>query len=157
MSAKIDVDVARPPGLPTEWPSPEDRPLRGGEANAWMLYELSSGVTVSHEVQWSQRGGTSRFQMEIYGTEGSILVCVPRTGENLAISVLQEPGTHNRKVDWIVPELPGRPMGQAQHEALLQDIREGRADPPGIAGMAVLKVCYAAREAASTGSWVDVA
>ena len=155
VSARIDEEIEPVQAGVTRSVPREERPLLGGEANAWMLYELSSGATVSHEVQWAQRGGTSRFQMEIYGTEGSILVRVPRTGEDLAISILKEPGADNRQVDWIVPKLPGSRMGQAQHEELIEGIRRGDSRAPGEAGMAVLGVCEAARRSADTGCWVD--
>ena len=139
-----------------------DRPnmdllIQGEELNAWMLYELSGGATVSHEVQWSQRGGTARFQTEVYGTEGSVLVRVPRTGEDLAAAhLVGEPGAESRKFDWVTPELPGRPMGQAHHEWLLGAIRKGDPVCRGDDGMAVLQVCEAIRRSAAAGAWVDV-
>jgi UDP-N-acetylglucosamine 3-dehydrogenase len=154
--ARIDADVAPPPGVAASWDSPRDRPLSGGEANAFLLYELSGGAMVSHEVQWSARGGTSRFQLEIYGTAGSILVRVPRTGELLAVSTLAHPGTEDRKLEWHVPALPERPMGQAQHRALFDAVRAGQVDDPGGHGLAVLRTFAAARRSAETGAWAEV-
>ena len=71
---------------------PDDRPLAGGEANAFLLYELSNGATVDHEVQWAARDGTSRFQMEVCGTMGSLCSRIPRTGEDLAVSLVTDAG-----------------------------------------------------------------
>jgi predicted dehydrogenase len=154
--AQIDENVGPVPGPAAAWEDPLDRPLRGGEANAFLMYELSGGATASHEVQWAARGGTSRFQLEIYGTAGSILVRVPRTGEDLAISTLKEPGTERREVEWHVPDLPGRPLGEAQHQALLDAVRSRAVADPGRRGMAVLEVFAAARASAQTGRWVNV-
>lgn len=155
--ARIEEDEPDPSAIADPSKPDVNRPIQGNEVNAWLLYELASGVTVSHEVQWSQRGGTSRFQLEVYGTEGSILVRVPRTGEDLAVAALKgEPGAESRDFGWITPELPGRPMGEAHHEALLAAIRNGTSASPGQEGMAVLRVFEAARRSATSGSWVDV-
>ncbi len=134
-----------------------DLPLQGGELNAWMLYELSGGATVSHEVQWSQRGGTSRFQTEVYGTDGSVLVRVPRTGEDIAVAHLSgQPGAESRKFEWTKPELPGRPTGHAHHEWLFDTIRKREPMIQGDYGMAVIRVCEAIRRSAAAGAWADV-
>ena len=154
--ARIGDDVGPVPGSFATWDDPLDRPLSGGEANAFLLYELSAGAPACHEVQWAARGGTSRFQLEIYGTEGSILVRVPRTGEDLAVSTLKEPGTESRKTEWHVPRLPGRPLGQAQHRALFDAVKAQDTSNPGKGGMAALKVFAAARRSSETGTWVDV-
>jgi len=156
--ARIDEDEPAGPPIPDPSVPDEDRPLWGGEANAWLLYELTSGVAVSHEVQWAARGGTSRFQLEIYGTEGSILVRVPRTGEDLAVAFLDgEPGGESRSFKWVVPELPGTPPGHAHHRAVFEAVRRGSAGCPGEEGMAALRICEAARRSAAAGAWVDVA
>jgi len=148
-SVGSDIDTSKPN---------EDLSLEGSELNAWMLYELSGGATVSHEVQWSQRGGTSRFQTEVYGTEGSVLVRVPRTGEDLSVAALEgEPGGESRKFGWSKPELPGKPMGHSHHEWLFDTIRKGDPVCRGKYGMAVLCVCEAIRRSAAAGTWVDVA
>jgi predicted dehydrogenase len=155
---KIDADIA-PQELASPPPGgypPDERPLFGGEANAWLLYELASGVTVSHEVQWSQRGGASRFQMEVYGTCGSALLRLPRISDLLAISLAKGGDENSQQIEWVIPQLPGLPMGQAHHQAVLRAIREGSAVPPGSEGMAVLRVCEAARRSANSGCWVDV-
>ena len=146
-------------GSASDWGRPDpDLVLQGDELNAWMLYELSGGATVSHEVQWSQRGGTSRFQTEVYGAEGSVLVRVPRTGEDLAVAhLVGEPGAESRKFEWVTPALPGRPAGQAHHEWLLDTIRKGDPVCRGQGGMAAIRVCEAIRRSASAGTWVDVA
>lgn len=136
----------------------EERDLRGGEVNAFMLYELDSGATVSHEVQWSQAAGASRFQSEVYGTHGTILLRVPRTGADLAVHSTPDADNPLREtVEWRTPELPGREMGAAQHEALI-DALLGRGDGAQTAqdGLAVLKVCEAARQSVVSGGWEDV-
>lgn len=136
----------------------ERRVLLGGEVNAWMHYELSSGAFVSHEVQWSQRAGTWRFQAEVYGTEGTIFLRVPRTGADLAfVSTADLEQREKKSAEWVVPTLPERPMGQAHHEALIRSILAGEGSAQTAEdGMAVLKVCEAARRAAETRRWVHV-
>ncbi|MFQ5810476.1 MAG: Gfo/Idh/MocA family protein, partial [Armatimonadota bacterium] len=132
-------------------PNP-DRVLLGNEVNAWMQYELSGGTVVSHEVQWSQTAGTFRFQVEVYGTQGTIFLRVPRTGEDLAIASGAE-----KRPDFVVPELPGRPMGQALHEELIRSVATGEWNAQvGEDGVAVLRVCEAARRADEGDCWVDV-
>jgi len=126
--------------------------LLGGEVNAWMHYELSEGTLVSHEVQWSQAAGTSRFQVEVYGTEGTIFIRVPRTGDDLAVAIGAE-----KRPDFVAPELPERPMGQANHEPVIRSIATGEWEAQTAEdGMAVLRVCEAARRTAENDCWVDV-
>ncbi len=137
----------------------EERDLRGGEVNAFMLYELDSGATVSHEVQWSQAAGASRFQSEIYGTHGTILLRMPRTDADLAVH--STPGSDDPRgesVAWETPELPGRGLGAAQHEALIEALLTGHTGNAQTVedGLAVLKVCEAARQSAISGCWEDV-
>ena len=152
--ARIGPDISPPPGVTQEWDDPLDRPLVGGEANAFMLYELTNGATVSHEVQWSARGGTSRFQMEVYGTKGSLFLRMPRTGEDLAVSLVTDAGA--RSMAWVVPELPGSPPGHVHHRAILDAVVTGEADPPGAHGMAALRVFEAARRSRETGAWARI-
>jgi len=156
--SKLEMEGAQSSGADVATDTPNlDLRLQGDEVNAWMLYQLSGGATVSHEVQWSQRGGTSRFQTEVYGTDGSVLVRVPRTDEDLAVAYLSgEPGAESRKFEWAKPELPGRPMGQAHHEWLLDTIRKGEPMIQGDYGMAVIRVCEAIRRSAAAGVWVEV-
>ncbi len=136
----------------------EERDLRGGEVNAFMLYELESGAAVSHEVQWSQAAGASRFQTEIYGTHGTILLRSPLTEADLAVhSTPDAEDPLDESIDWRTPELPGREMGAAQHEALIEALLTGEdgaqtADD----GLAVLRVCEAARQSAVCDRWEDV-
>jgi len=123
----------------------EQRDLRGGELSAFMLYELASGATVSHEVQWSQAAGAPRFTSEVYGTEGTILLRAARTDADLAYS-------RGRIVEWLTPELPGREMGAAQHEAVIRSLLTGgRSAQSPEDGLAVLRVCEAARQSMVSG------
>ena len=136
----------------------EDRDLRGGETEALLLYELASGATATHEVQWSQAAGASRFQTEIYGTHGTILLRPPGTGADLVMH--STPGADDplsEPVDWRTPELPGREKGAAQHEALIEALRPGGAGAQTARdGLAVLRVCEAARQSALCERWEDV-
>jgi len=150
-------DEAEPPVSPGP-DARAQRDLMAGDLNAFSLYELSSGVTVSHEVQWSQAAGSSRFQTEVFGTHGTVLVRVPRTGSDLAyVSARDSERPMKERVEWVVPDLPGRPMGQAHHETLIHSLLTGDASAQNAAdGLAVLKVCEAARTSSETDGWVDV-
>lgn len=131
--------------------------LRGGEVNAFALYELTCGATVSHEVQWSMAAGAARFATEVYGTHGTILLHAPPTGVEIAVH--STPGAKNplrEPVNWLTPELPGRPMGAAQHEALIRALLTGEGAQTAEDGLAVLRVCEAARHSAATGCWAEV-
>ena len=151
LSAKFDEGDSQSAPAEMDSSPQEDRILLGKEVSAWMHYELSSGAVVSHEVQWAQIG-TVRFEAEIFGTEGAIFLCAPRTGEQLAYTSTSSPDS-----GWIVPELPGRSMGQSQHETLIQSILTGDGSAQtGHDGMAVLRVCEAARRSAESRRWVEV-
>jgi UDP-N-acetylglucosamine 3-dehydrogenase len=134
-----------------------DAPLNGDELNAVILYELSGGIMVTHEVQYAQRGGTERFQTEIYGDKGSILLRVPRTGEAMAVSHLRGmPDGENRHFDWTIPKLDQSAFGQAHHEAVLAAIQDNSRELEDDTGMAVLRVCDAIRRSISARGWVDL-
>lgn len=137
--------------------APEDRRLEGNEVNAWLLYELSGGATASHEVQWSQPGGTSRFQAEVYGSLGSLHLRVPRTGERLIMTRHADAAdVSNFDPGWTLPEVPDTPRGIAHHRALFDRIRGGSDAPQGQEGLSVLAVCEAARRSAATGAWAEL-
>ena len=136
----------------------ERRDLRGGEVNAFALYELACGATVSHDVQWSMAAGAERFQCEVYGTHGTILLHVPRVWDSLVVHSTPDADNPLREpVDWQTPELPGRSLGTAHHEAVIQTLL-GREETAQIAedGLAVLRVCEAARHSAASGCWAEV-
>ena len=136
----------------------DERDLRGGEVNAFMLYELDSGATVSHEVQWSQAAGASRFECEVYGTHGTIMLRSPRSDADLALhSTPDADNPLKEPVEWRTPALPGREMGAAQHEAVIDALLgRGHDAQSGADGLAVLRVCEAARQSALSGCWEDV-
>ena len=136
----------------------DERSLLAEDLNAFSLYELSSGATVSHEVQWSEAAGTSRFQTEVYGTHGTILVRVPRTGADLAyFTAADSDRPTGQPVEWVVPDLPRRPMGLAHHETVIRRVLGGDDTAQNAEdGLAVLKVCEAARVSQETGGWADV-
>ncbi len=135
----------------------EQRDLRGGEVNGFALYELACGATVSHEVQWSMAAGAARFATEVYGTHGTILLHAPPTGAEIAVH--STPGADNplrEPMDWQTPELAGLAMGQAHHEALIDALLTGEGAQSAEEGLAVLRVCEAARHSAASGCWAEV-
>jgi predicted dehydrogenase len=160
---RVCAELHDPGFQPSEWTTLDpEQSLLGSEINAFLLYELADGATASHEVQWSARAGTSRFQTEVYGTEGTLYLRVPGTDAALSYaSTADLPQGAKRTFTWTTPELPGRRMGLAQHEAVIESVRacaEGGdwTAQTGKEGMAVLAVCAAARQSAATGKWINV-
>jgi len=84
-------------------------------------------------------------------------VRVPRTGSDLTVAKLVgDPGGESREFEWLAPDLPGLPLGQAHHQAVFDAIRGDSPPRPGEYGMAVLEVCAAIRRSAAAATWVDV-
>lgn len=156
VTARVEPDVAAPPWGYAVWQDRLDRPLTGGEPAAFLTYELSGGAVASHEIQWAARGGTLRFQMEIYGTDGSLHLRVPRTGNQLAVALVDHPGADGSPWQWHIPELATCPFGQRHHQALFDAVRARQVEKPGHSGMAVLEVFEAARRSIDLGAWVQV-
>lgn len=154
--AKVESDVAPPPWGYPAWQDPLDRPLSGGEANAFLMYELADGAIATHEIQWSAHDNTSRWQTQIYGTAGSVFIRVPGAGGDLAVAALADRTQERSKLQWQALQLPGNPMGRLHHQALLDAVRARHIENPGHDGMVALRVFHAARQSSETGSWIEV-
>ncbi|MCL4426245.1 MAG: Gfo/Idh/MocA family oxidoreductase [Firmicutes bacterium] len=100
---------------------------------ALATYRLTGGVIAIHEMSWSHRSPVDRFSMEIYGSEGS-LVLRSALGPLAVFSPRLGP-------DWFVPRLTEPPVGIAQHRAFLAAIQPGATvEPSGRDGLKAVEV-----------------
>jgi predicted dehydrogenase len=106
------------------------------EDHALALYRFPSGAIASHEMSMSEVAGCDRFTLEIYGERGTIWLRSARGP--LAIHAPLHTGTR----DWVVPALPVREPGAAQHQAFL-DIVRGTLAPDATAGDGLASVLVA--------------
>jgi predicted dehydrogenase len=81
--------------------------------SAWATYRFGNGVTASHDMSMIEAAGTDRFGMEIYGTDGTIV-----------LRGAAGPLRLRRKgaASWETPALPMPPLGQRQHRRWLDGI-----------------------------------
>jgi predicted dehydrogenase len=107
-------------------------------------YRLAGGALASHEISWSHRSPVDRFSLEIYGSEGSLVL---RTGLGPLAVFSSKFGP-----DWVVPRLTDPPMGEAHHRAFLAAARgEGPAEPSGADGLRAVQVVESLYKQASRG------
>jgi predicted dehydrogenase len=110
------------------------------EDHALAIYRFASGALATHEMSLSEVAGCDRFTLEIYGERGTIWL---RSGRGpLAIHAPLHTGTR----DWVVPVLPVRVAGAAQHQEFL-DIVRGTLAPDttssdGLASVLVAEAIY---------------
>ncbi|MFZ5825721.1 MAG: Gfo/Idh/MocA family protein [Bacillota bacterium] len=96
-------------------------------------YQLAGGVLASHEVSWSHRSPVDRFSMEIYGSDGSLVVR-SRMGPLALFS--RQLGS-----EWLVPRLTDPPMGAAHHRDFLRAVRgEPNTAPGGADGLRTVEI-----------------
>ncbi len=134
----------------------EEVNLLGNEVNAWMLYGLSNGATISHEIQWSQIGGTKRFEAEIYGTSGTIFLFTPETGHSLAYTT-RKGGSDSMEYTWHYPDVAKSFFGYTHHKTIIESLRNAdNSAQSGKDGLAVIQVCEAARRSNREHGWVEV-
>ena len=96
------------------------------EDTALALYELESGVRVSHEISYTEVAGCDRFRLEIYAEFGTVWLRSERGSAALFAPLL------TRTNDWIVPNLQREPFGAAHHRHWLAIVRgdDARDDTP---------------------------
>lgn len=116
------------------------------------IYELQNGAICSHEISWTQIEGYKRFEMEIYGSEGSILI---RSGIGpLCIA--------SRKLNldgqWLLPDLPRQFLGVVHHQDFVQAVREAPTSLTALLqdGVRSIEVVTALSESTLTGRTVSV-
>lgn len=115
--------------------------------HALATYRLVGGALVSHEQCWAEAGGTSRFRLEIHGTDASValtdpdgpLTLISRDGERRTIPPATEPV-----------------LGYRHHERWLASVRAGADDGTARDALRGLRVVEAIGAAAATGSVVEL-
>lgn len=110
------------------------------------LYRFRAGSLGSHEMSLAEVQGCDRFRLELYCAEATVWL---RT-ERGPLAVYAPALTGSR--EWVVPDLPSRPLGARQHARWL-DILRGRvpSDPTAEDGLATLLVSEALQRSAATG------
>jgi UDP-N-acetyl-2-amino-2-deoxyglucuronate dehydrogenase len=118
--------------------------------SAWATYTFTSGVVASHDMSMIEATGCDRFRMEIYGTEGTIVL----RGEGGLLRVRRR-----GMAEWSIPALPTPPFGQRHHQRWIDGItgdapREETARDA-LGGMLIAEAI--ARSAAALGARTEVA
>ena len=131
-----------------------ERRLRDGsivrpdnEDHAFATYQFENGAVASHEMCFSEIAGTDRFLLEIVCEEATLHLRGPR-----GPLALYAPSVTGR-AEWVVPDLPARPLGARHHVAFL-DIVRGRSAPDdtaesGLATLLVAEAIYRSAERAT--------
>lgn len=117
----------------TEVESGDRRIVPDNEDFALASYRLAGGALAAHEISWSHRSPVDRFSLEIYGSEGSLVL---RTGLGPLAVFSSRLGP-----DWVVPRLIHPPMGAAHHRAFLTAVQgRGPVEPSGQDGLRAVAV-----------------
>ena len=88
------------------------------EDNAAAIYQMASGIQVSHEMSWTEIAGCDRFRMEVYFEKGTVWL---RSGRGPAAFATETP---DRSLEWSEPVLSEAPFGQAHHRHWLEILRQ---------------------------------
>lgn len=109
------------------------------EDNVLALYQLEGGALGAHEISWTESSPPRRFEAELRGEDGVILI---RSGLGSPLAVSSRKLENNNR--WITPFLPYEPFGVRQHKAFLDAVL-GRAplETPGEDGLATVQVVEA--------------
>jgi len=121
------------------------------EDSATVIYNISGNILGLHDISWSQKAGTKRFEAEIYGEEGTIYI---RRGNYPLMIASSKTGTVDH---WLIPELLNKPMGYDQHRDFALGIL-GICEPSLKAedGLATIKVVEAIYESAIKREFVKI-
>jgi predicted dehydrogenase len=141
-TVKADISVGRP----VRELADGTRVRSALEDNAMALYRLADAVGVSHEMSWTELRGCDRFRLELYAENGTVLLRTER-----GPAAVYAPSVTGKE-EWLVPQFPDAPFGQAHHRHWLEVVR-GEAPPDGTAqaGLRSVMVAEAVYAAARTG------
>jgi predicted dehydrogenase len=105
------------------------------EDHAIAIYKTINNCLVNHEISWNHRSPVDRFSMELYGSEGSILL----RGALGPLAIQSEKFGEGK--EWFVPELPYSPFGATQHQAFIDMIANAtQASPSGVDGLRGIEI-----------------
>jgi predicted dehydrogenase len=83
------------------------------------IYGLENGGTCVHEISWTQYAGYSRFEMEIFGSDGTIFI---RSGLGPIAVASKHVSTDGQ---WFLPDLPRQFLGAVHHQDFVDAVRQG--------------------------------
>lgn len=128
--------------------------LNGNELFAFLLYELEDNTKVVHEILWSHIAKTDRFEVEVSGRRGSLLIRNPLVGSKLHLGIAEN-GVENG-IEWINPEIDDSFFGKNQHQVFIDDLLYGQNNSlTGEDGFAHLSILEAARRSMESGNWEE--
>ncbi|MCM0021686.1 MAG: Gfo/Idh/MocA family oxidoreductase [Tagaea sp.] len=81
---------------------------------AWATYRFASGIVAAHDMSMIEAAGTDRYRLELYGTEGAMVL----RGDSAPLRILRKGGA-----GWETPALPGAAPGVRHHRRWLDGIR----------------------------------
>jgi len=114
------------------------------EDEALATYRLNGGVLASHEMSFNEAAGTDRFRLEVYCTDGTLLLRTERGP--LALHAPSVTGSRG----WFAPELPAPAFGARHHERWLDILRDkipsDSTAEDALAGQLVAEALYRAAE-----------
>lgn len=116
------------------------------------IYDLANGAMCSHEISWSEYKGYGRFEMELYGEDGSMLI---RSG----FGPLAVCSRHLKPPDhWFLPDLPRKFVGVDQHADFVKAVVDGPTEltPRPEDGMINMRICERLYESVATEQAVTI-
>ena len=113
-------------------------------------YCLRNGAVCVHEITWAEYAGYGRFEMELYGSDGSMLI---RSGMGpLAVSSRHLAGEGK----WWLPDLPKQFLGVEHHQDFVTAVSSGPTALTAIPedGLRGIQIVTAIYESADSGKAV---
>lgn len=128
------------------------RVIPDNEDTAVALYRLDNDALCVHEITWCEFKGYGRFEMEIYGKDGSLQIRGGRAPLAVASRHLNPPD------EWLVPDLPRPFLGVTQHEDFARAVMDGPSEITAHTrdGLAAVRIVEKLYEAAATGKTLEV-
>ena len=121
------------------------------EDHAAVMYQTESGALVDQMISWHHWTTADRFSMEIFGSQGTILL---RGTMGQMVVAKVKPG---QGAKWVSQEVAYNPLRDREHRDFINMIKSGSsADPDGYEGLACVKVAKAVYRAAEIKSVVEV-
>ena len=121
------------------------------EDNVLAHYALATGPLVTHEMSYTERGGTDRFRLEVYTEAATVWLRSP-----LGAAAMIAPDLTGTR-EWVVPEIAPEPLGAAHHRHWIA-VAAGVATPDdtAAAGLSTVTVAEHLYEAARTGTTIPL-
>jgi predicted dehydrogenase len=121
------------------------------EDNANAIYRTKSGAIVEQSISWHHWSPADRFSMDIFGSEGTILLRGAMGTVAMCSRKLGNPGT------WITPVVHHERLGKVQHQDFVDMIRnQTEANPNGEEGLRSLVIATGVYQSSEKGMPVKV-